>query len=241
MAIDSGELDGKKPAAKPEETPTPEQTAEITIGGKKFVVNQQMAEAIRSEQDNFQGSNIQFQRELKERLDRLEGQLSKPAAKPADTTDDKVDFWENPERYFKALQDNIDKRIEERVSGVRDELTSSYQQEKKLEQFWIDFYKENKDLKDDDFIVKSVLQRDYAELSTIPLDQAQQKLAARSRDVLLKYTKAESPKPEDKVVVEGGPAAASKKPASGTDEPKILSLTDIVKQRREAKRKARAK
>lgn len=227
MPIDSGELEGKK------ETRTEEPVGvEIEIGGQKYMVNEAMAAAIRAERENVSRSSDALKQEFQNQIETIRSEIKRPEPEKKETKE--VSFWDEPEKYFEKFRGDIEKRINDATENVKKDLVSQYQSDKSTESFWSAFYGEHKDLKEDDFIVKSVLQRDYDELKSLPVSKARAELAERTRKTLLKYTGTKS---TDKTpVVEGGPTPTPKKTDRKEPE-KILSLADMVKQRREAKRK----
>lgn len=236
--IDAAELGAdpsKKPEAKPD-APAQNFGVEVEIAGKKYMVTSEMANAINAEKANQKG---EIERQLQNLGRKIEDVAStslrreKPAESKKEPSDD--DFWANPAEFFKALRSDILGQVEEKVKGVKSELTNAYTADRSTESFWNSFYDDNKDLKEDKFIVDAVMKRDWDEIKDMKAGEAKKILADRARQTLLKYTKTEQPGSQPKVEGVGG-----KKASADRDEPaKVTSLSDIIKSRREARRKTR--
>lgn len=211
---------------------------EVEIAGKKYMVTAEMASAINAEKANRSGEIERHLQNLGRKIEDVASTALRRDGKPDDKKSDdkpKIDFWDNPEAFFQNLETRILGQVEEKVNGVKSELTSAYTNDRSTEQFWNGFYTDHKDLKEDKFIVDAVMRRDWDELKDMKSAEAKKILADRAREVLLKHGKTE--KQDRDVQVEG--AGALKTKADKQDVPKVTSLTDVIKARREARRKSR--
>lgn len=235
--IDPADL-GASPSPKPEGAqPAQNFGVEVEIAGKKYMVTAEMANAINAEKANRSGEIERHLQSLGRKIEDVASTALRRDGKPEAKADDKpkMDFWDNPEQFFESLRSDILSKVEEKVNGVKTELTSAYTSDRSTEKFWDGFYTDHKDLKEDKFIVDAVMRRDWDELKDMKSAEAKKILADRARKVLLKHGKTE--KPDRDVQVEG--AGALKAKTDKQDAPKVTSLTEVIKARREARRKSR--
>lgn len=164
---------------------------------------------------------------LQLKLSRLEGETNalkapKAPAKKAEEPDWEELLFTDP----KAAVALIKKTIRDEVIG---EVSQSYRKDQGEKEFWGDFYAKNADLKEDDDLVKTTLQKNLGELADLPVAKAAERLAELTRERIMRYT-GQAPKGGKKAVTEGAgqPTAGKKAP-----EPQAaLTLSDIIKARR---------
>lgn len=151
-----------------------------------------------------------------------------PASDPYDDIDWETELYSNPKealkKYGKIVKDEVSR-----------DLTSKYQQERGQSKFWEDFYKDHKDLKDDHFLVQSTLSANMAALANVPVADAMNKLADLTRQNIMRYSQKGAGR---KARVEGNdPPQPRPQPR---EEPTVVTLGDILRSRREARRKGQA-
>jgi hypothetical protein len=151
-----------------------------------------------------------------------------PAADPFDAIDWETELYADPKGALKKYG-NIVK------AEVTRDLTSKYQQERGQTRFWDDFYKAHKDLKNDHFLVQATLTANLNDLANVPVAEAMNKLADLTRENIMRYSKKGSGR---KARVEGNdPPQPRPQPR---EEPTVVTLGDILRARREARRKGQA-
>jgi hypothetical protein len=177
--------------------------------------------------------------ELLARLDRIEQENkelrgmvnTRPAPAAPKPEGDGVDMttliFTDPEKAIARIK-----------SDIRNELTTAYNGEQKVNKFFNDFYKAHKDLDEeqDDWLVKATLNQ-HPELYELPLKQARTKLGELVRDKMLGFAKraGNAPKPP---ALEGGdnrPAPKVKQEDDGDEKPK--SLSQLTQERKAARLK----
>lgn len=183
-------------------------------------------------------------RELQARLDRQDQELQHlrratppPQPKePAPAAEDDPD-WDN--EFFTSPKKALVKFGERLAKDITQSLTGQYQRDRSTQAFWEGFYEKHPDLKTDHDLVDLTLKSNLAEMSSMPVDRAMERLADLTRERILRYAggagKPRAPKPR----VEGASSAAPPaKPAKPAESDKILSITDIIKDRKAQRRKA---
>lgn len=133
-------------------------------------------------------------------------------------------LFENPKEYQRLMRESISKEI----TG---KLTKDYNEDQNKTKFWDAFYNDHKDLKDDDDIVRAILNANLGVLADMPVKQAGDKLAELTRERILKYTGGKPRTVEKKAVAEGANQPAPK-PKPKSDDDSIVTLSDLIRARR---------
>lgn len=225
---------------EPEETaPSAPQLREMTIKGRKFQVDPDLAEVL-SERDR------DIDRKLSEHSAEL-GNLRKfyqehqPAPRP-----------EEKPKYATLLFENPD----EAVNRIKEEIRQEYMTEKQKEEerrlqaeqsakFWDAFYKKNKDLDPDDDgpLVRAVLSDHMNDLYHLPTQDGIEKLADLTRNQILRIQQKAQLSDDDKPAVSRTRVEPSSRPTQrvASREPETpATLTELIKQRRAARNKSAA-
>lgn len=151
------------------------------------------------------------------------------AVDPMSEVDWETELFRDPSGTLKRYGEIIEKK-------VTNKLTTQYQQEQGTQRFWTQFYGANADLKDDHDLVQAMLSANMHVLANMPVNDAIAKLADLTRERILRYSKKSTGR---KAVVEGNnPPQPRARPQEPTD--KVVTLGDILKSRREARRKGQA-
>lgn len=165
-----------------------------------------------------------------------------PAAAPAASGAEDFDTL-----FFTAPQKALETYLGPKLDSLKTELTSAYKQDRdQLAQakaeadFWDSFYDKNDDLdrKTDHVFVQGVLQANLGTLSKIAdPDKLTEALADKTRDQLLAVSRRFKGGGQNRTEVEGGrgPSAA---PAGGDDDNKLVSISQILRDRKKARLKA---
>lgn len=163
---------------------------------------------------------------LQQKLARLEGENAalrapkQPAQKPQEPDWEELLFTD-PKNAVALIKKSI-------RDELTNELTTTYKKDQGEKQFWDDFYKDHGDLKDDDDLVRTTLNKHLGELADLPVKKASEKLAELTRDRIMRYTN--TTKGGKKAVTEG---AGQPSPVKKAPEPnKVVTLSDIIKARR---------
>lgn len=177
----------------------------------------------------------QWQRQVESRLP--------PPPQPVEPDLDKI-WYENP-RLAKEL-------IAREIKG---ELYQTYRQEQEAqrrEKVMADFvggmYEAHPELRGEDHLVAYVLQRDGDAIGAAKIADGREMLARGVREEILRMEKRASewrtreegspPPPAHRATVEGGSGSRSQTPRPA-EEPGAKSITDLIRQRREARENAR--
>ena len=140
-------------------------------------------------------------------------------------------LFTEPEEALKRLREEI-------KAEVKGEITTAYNAAESQKDFWTGFYKDNSDLADEKMIVNAVMTRDWATLKDLAPAAAAKKLAEAAKKELMRISGGKSPSDDNARGVEGGSTKNSAPAGKKTDDDKVLSLSDIIKKRQEARRKA---
>lgn len=209
-----------------EEPDTVESTVEeVTINGKKYSVDKEMAAELKREQESSKARREEVERELQE--SRSNRQAPQPAAQEEDDSDlvfrDPAKFKEN----------------------VKAEIRAEYQQEQtrksSQEEFWKGFYRVNNDLKiDDKWVAEKVIADQYDELASSGMSNAKiyERVGEMTRERILSLSGKGKGEPTNKArPVEGGSANPPKD--EGVEaKPKVdgvRSISDVLKERKKAR------
>lgn len=222
----------------PESTTTTEEQTPITqkpnlptikVGDKELTVTPEIAEVIKTQQDQIELTSAQVN-ELTSTLT----DLSNAANTTATTTPTEPEVLDPlmTEGYTEKLLG----KVEEIVKAGNASLTNAYNADKSETALWDNFYTKNTDLnrKDDHFIVEAVMKKNWASLKSLDTEKAIEKLADATREEILRLVGGK--KPTKKAETEQIGNNETGDTGETQDKPKIVGLADINKQRREARR-----
>lgn len=197
---------------------------EVEVDGQKFLVDAAVAKALQSKKEE-------------------PAQVTSPAqpAAPAKPEDKKIEIdvermFSDPAGFVSDLTDRIKRE-------VRAESEHKSALDKAREVFWGKFYADHEDLKDADLVVKTVMTRDFNEISVMPVDKQQGEIAERTRKELIKLgVRREAKATAPAAIVEGGdtslpPEAHGTPRVAASDVP--ASITAIMGKANEKRREAR--
>lgn len=172
---------------------------------------------------------------------RLQGELAVLKARPSSPEPEKKAPEPPKERdWEKLIFEDTPNAIALLKEDIRKEITGelrgAYQKDMGEKEFWGDFYASNEDLKEDKDLVQATLATNMKALADLPVSEASKKLADLTRARILRYKGGEvEKKNEKKTKVEGSGPPSLKKPEP--EQPKILSLGDVIRARRAARTK----
>lgn len=163
-----------------------------------------------------------------------QGTQGKPAPK-ADDKDEDDEFetllFTDPKAAVKKIRASI-------KAEVKQEMTGQYNAVESEKQFWTAFYDNNKDLKEHDFYVRAVLNREFAGWKDLPAVEAAQKLAETVKKELLKMRGGRSDSDATSRGVEGTSSRVNAKTSSQNPEDVVPSIGEIIRKRQAARRQA---
>jgi hypothetical protein len=139
------------------------------------------------------------------------------------------ELFANPSAAVKKIMGLAGKQVEER-------LRAEYQRDRGQTEFWNEFYRRNPDLREDHDLVNVTLDKHLPELMDIPLEEAYTKLEELTRDRIMRYVRGTRKSGERKARAEGTGPTAPKGTSQPEPEPKIKSLTEILKERARRRR-----
>lgn len=128
------------------------------------------------------------------------------------------------------------------VEGIRKEVTADYSADQQRKGFWDDFYRENDDLRGEDYLVQATLNRHFSVLENMKGRPGRDRLAELTKKDILALTKKYNKPPEnnDTTNLEGaaGGEEAPDVPTPKKEPTRLPSLGDAIKQRRLNRAKA---
>lgn len=152
----------------------------------------------------------------------------------AEEYDYETELFANPKEAVKRLRAEI-------KAEITGELENKYNRAESEKEMWKIFYKENEDLKEEKWMVDAVLQRDYASLKDLPASEAMKKLATSVKKELLRLKGGRSDADNANTELEGsGNARLNAKKSGHSQEDEVPSLSALIRQRQEARRKAQS-
>jgi hypothetical protein len=220
--------DGVQPDPEPEEkSPSMEK---MTVGGVEYDVPPEVAAAY-AEQNSGMA-------EMRGSIESLRSDINKPPV-----VEEQGDPYAQYEEMLFTDPAGAVKKITETIKAeVMTDVRSAYTAETSQKDFWSGFYKDNKDLKDADMIVQSVMTRDWESLKALDTADASKKMADSARKELLKLGVGKGKKTETVHTESGGtqdrPAGAGN---DDTDNVQEGSTVGILRKRANARREAAAK
>lgn len=172
---------------------------------------------------------------------RLQGELAVLRARPASPEPEKKAPEPEKERDWEKLifedTPNAIKLLKEDIrKEITGELRGAYQKDMGEKEFWGEFYAANEDLKEDKDLVQATLASHMRALADLPVSEASKRLGDLTRARILRYKGGEVEKKNDKKAKAEGSGAPSSKKAD-PEQPKILSLGDVIRARRAARHK----
>lgn len=181
-----------------------------------------------------------FQKEIKERDDKIAA-LSKPKEQPGPTVVEKIDvyeklankIWENTPEGLRELRSEIKKEVTE-------ELRGEYRAAKSEEKFWDDFYRSNKTFNrdDDHWVVQAVVNENFAAWKDLPVAKVKEELAKETEKRLAKIEARKERSIEKGAPTMGLSSSSSPSPKKTQDEPKILTLSQMIKRKQQSRQDA---
>jgi hypothetical protein len=124
------------------------------------------------------------------------------------------------------------------AANVEARLRKEYQQDKGAAEFWRNFYKKHKDLREEDDLVQFVMQENLGTLGGMEAGRAMDELADLTRKRILRYSGKQGKSNRSRAVAEG---ASSPSPARGRQAPpQVKTLADVINNRRAKRRAASA-
>lgn len=118
------------------------------------------------------------------------------------------------------------------------EVSAAYTQAETKKDFWTGFYKDNEDLAGEKLIVEAVLGRDWAKLKDLTPADAAKKLSEAAKKEIMRLSGGKSPADPNPRPVEGAGDGKNLRASGKTGDEKVLSLSDVIRARKEARRKA---
>ena len=223
---------------------------DYTIGGKKHKLPKDVVEALQEQNRPVTPERIA---ELEDQIARLRRGDTAPAAR---TQAEQVDDYDkimkeaaeivftDPEKAFKMIGDASEARATKKLTGA-------YENDQNQKLFWEAFDSKYPELKDVRWIVKQVAAERMDDLEGLSVKEGHPKLAKWANERLATLVKKVDPgsgeKPKTRTMVEGGDAddSSTRRPqGTATTRPaapanRAPSLTELLKERRNAKRAAR--
>lgn len=235
----------------PRKDPPPNPDAEVMEGfpnhGDPHEVIDDLPDPVDDPPEPRETATEKALREMQARLDRQEQELQQlrrstappqpkettPSAPPSVLDEAEDRLYREPKKFLAEFGNEVASRVTEQVTKS---LTSQYQRDRGTQKFWEDFYQAHPDLKVDHDLVEVVLNSNLAEMSSIPVPKAMERLADLTRERILRYTGGAG-KSKPKAKAEGAAPPMPKPKASTPEKTKILSISEIIRDRKENRRK----
>jgi hypothetical protein len=208
-------------------TPAP---VEVKLGDATVKVDPATADALTKFQKSVEAAGVANSQKIAELSDQLAKLTAKQPTNPASTAPDLENLiFTNPKEALRLVKEDI-----------RAEFNATLNATQQQADFWREFYKQNGDLTDSDWFVKSVMARDYGKMKTMQVPEAMKYLADTVKADILKLAPKKT-KDNKADVMEGGNEATPPKSKSGeaSESPQTAGgITGVLKARQAARRKA---
>ena len=198
-----------------QETPPGGQTqVEVILGGVKFLVNPDVAEAMRAHDT---AREIQFTRKLSENGEEL-GRLRKEARdKETPPVDDRWhpdggegEYEGRDALFLHSPTRAVNEELDRREQRMKTELRAEYNTDRAKEKWWGKFWRNNPDLHadTDQFLVNAVMLNQFSELKDMDEEASIKKVGELTRSNILSVSKristGEDPPPGGRDRLEAG-------------------------------------
>lgn len=212
------------PELQPAPAPEP---VEVKVGDKTLKVDKATADALTAYQAAQDAAGVATKAEIKKLADQLAKLAPVKAAnsEPAPTDLDQLIFT-NPKEALRLIKAEV-------LAEVNGELGKTSAQQA----FWTEFYRQNANLQEHDWLVKAVMTREFKTLAPMDVPSAIKHLSTTVKGDILKLG-GKSPSPAKNPGLEGGNELARKSSnAADVSEssPTEGGLTSVLKQRRAAR------
>jgi len=218
------------PGAEPD--PQPKLVA-VKYGGRELQVPEDVATVWQEREREYeqrmskQGAELGEYRKRWQQVEPLLKQPETPKEPDINTL-----WFENPQAAYQKIVTDVETKIE-----------AKYRQDQAYRSFWDGFYRKHDDLREDDWVARTVFQEHFEDLAGLTPDNAQEKLGELTREKILKLTRKVKSSDDSR------PRPTLLEPASGDRPPRVAreedegpnSISELIAQRRAARRAAQAK
>lgn len=183
---------------------------------------------------------------LNDRLARQERELEElrkrtPPPTPKDPAPrPQADDFNWDEELFRNPRKTLEKHGQMVAEQVTKQLTSQYQRDRGTQKFWEEFYEKHPDLKQDHDLIEVTLNSNLSKLATMQVPDAIERLAELTRDRILRYAGGAAKSRTPRARAEGAKGTVSPTPPKEPEAPKILSISEILRKRKDDRRKKAA-
>ena len=225
------------PAEQPA-TPAEPAAEKVKLAGQEVEVTPDIAALLKQREEEFsrklseQGTELG---ELRKIRDAVVQQQTQPEPEPDQPGWDEI-LFEDPEKAKAQLLDEVRKIVAEEKS----ETIRQQQQQKAQEDYWVEFYDKNPELKSDQVIVEAFFQKRLPEMmqAGVSIPDSHGLLADEVQKYLLGVMGRSTSQPQRSTQVEGSSPPATPQAEPEDDGPK--SLTEAMKDRKRKMREAQA-
>ena len=210
---------------------------EVDINGIKYLVTPEMARAMKSEKE----ANARLVRQREEEIQRqqqiiMQKQEAKQEQQPVESESTPLAdrLFVEPDKVLAELESSIEQRLTKKYEQAEEQKLRAQSEAEILRKFYAEFFSKNPHLKDDEQLVKMVLQTNYHKWTSLDEQALMEELEKETTSTIIRHSKKEA---SDDVIVEGvtNVTPFNREPVK---EEKTESLSSIMKKRAESRRKA---
>ena len=225
---------GSSDAISKSEAGAPSPGKKLTVSGTEFDISEELAVALEGRETDFNRKLSENSEELgllrREKADREAKVVEKVSKEEESGLVDLI--FEGEEKFTSALKKMINEAVTEKATAVESKISAKQQQDN----FWDSFYKKHKELSKEThgYLIGSILNRNLEAWSSLPAEQAMEKLAEEAKRAFGIKQKPSS----TKVKADGSLAAEapsygydSKSPTPAPEE-KGKSLGSVIRARK---------
>lgn len=220
------------PGAEPE----PPQPKLVTVkhGGRELQVSEDVAAVWQEREREYeqrmskQGAELGEYRKRWQQVEPLLKQPETPKEPDINTL-----WFENPQAAYQKIVTDVETKIE-----------AKYRQDQAFRSFWDGFYRKHDDLREDDWVAKTVFQENFNELAELTPDKAQEKLGELTREKILRVARKFKTTDDNRTrptLLEPASGDRPPRPTRNEEDEGPNSISELIQQRRAARRAAQAK
>jgi hypothetical protein len=227
--VNDDQLEEETPVEDVEEETGEPELVRVRLNGQTLMVTADVADAIQAREDAFQK---RFSEQGAE-LGRLRKQPEQPKQAEPDPADEDLEFYTSPSKAWAKREARLREEFGQALTE-RENLTA------RREVYWKKFYTENDEFVGREKLVNAVVASEYDRLSQLSPEDAQEQLAITLHGMLGTEPGVKSRKTSmtTRQVTAERSANPPRKGQPQAASPKTVTLSDGIRQRAEARRKA---
>jgi len=214
----------------------PVTSAEVTVGGVKYTVTPELAKSLQEAED----VHIKERQALEDRTPVAPppAVVVEPVATELGYTKIGDRIFEDPDGVMNQFKNEVIADVSKMYNDAEAEKKKTLDGQLVVDNFYDEFFKENKELKKHEPLVKTIMNTNWQKWGHLSEKQMQERLAKEAQDIIMPNMVKE-PTPELGVVLEsGGQVVEGTPPAKKDDGEGYTSMSQVIRSRQKARKEA---